>query len=83
MASLTYLDITNNFLTDESVPNILQLVKLTHLYLMSNQLTIDGAKAFIQELPNLKTLDLRFNKLTTEQKEELRAEKPEALQLFC
>ena len=83
MASLTYLDITNNFLADESVPNILQLAKLTHLYLMSNQLTIDGAKAFIQELPNLKTLDLRFNKLTTEQKEELRAEKPEALQLFC
>ena len=83
MASLTYLDITNNFLTDESVPNILQLVKLTHLYLMSNQLTIDGAKVPIQKLPNLKTLDLRFNKLTTEQKEELRAEKPEALQLFC
>ena len=67
MASLTYLDITNNFLTDESVPNILSPlvpdVKRTH------DRRSQGTRP---EAAYLKIFDLTLYKLATKQKEKLR-----------
>ena len=50
---------------------------------MSNQLTVLSVEEIIKKLNNIKTLDVRFNKLAQEEKEKIKESKPEDLQLFC
>ena len=39
LTHINYLDLTTNSITDEGMPSLLNFKKLTHLYLMANQIT--------------------------------------------
>lgn len=81
--NLFYLDITNNQLTDEGTKDIGRLKKLTHLYIGWNKVTHIGARWLIKDLTSLQALDLRFNAVDKEEKEKIKSDKPNKLQLFC
>jgi len=77
------LDLTTNLVTDEGVRSLLELKKLTHLYLMSNRLTEASVFMVYASLPLVVVLDVRFNINDPTKKEEVRAKKPVKMQLFC
>lgn len=83
LVQLTYLDLTTNAISDEGVTHLLAFKKLTHLYLMSNRVTEKRVPEFYEALDKLEVLDLRFNINDSGIKENLKANKPAKLQLFC
>ena len=70
------MDLTTNGVTDEGVPFLLGLKKLTHLYLMSNRVTEKTIPDLFGELKNLEVLDVRFNINDAGVKEMLKGKKP-------
>ena len=53
LVNLLYLDLTTNQVTDEGVRSLLDLKKLTHLYMMTNRLTEDSVHMVYGGLPTL------------------------------
>jgi hypothetical protein len=83
LSNLTYLDITNNQLSGESVKQLNRLDKVSHLYLMSNKLSKDGIIEIMRNMKSLQFLDVRFNVWQNEEKEEIRKAKHDKLEVFC
>jgi hypothetical protein len=83
LSNLTYLDITNNQLSGESVNELNRLEKVSHLYLMSNKLSKDGIIEIMRNMKSLQFLDVRFNVWQNEEKEEIRKAKHDKLEVFC
>jgi Leucine-rich repeat (LRR) protein len=75
MVQLTYLDLTNNQISDIGVVDLLGLLKLTHLYLMSNRITLKSVLNLF-ELSKLIVFDVRFNLNNALDKETARSNKP-------
>jgi hypothetical protein len=53
------------------------------LYIGWNKLTYLGVRWLIKDLNSLEALDARLNVLNNDDKEKVRGERPDKLQLFC
>lgn len=75
------MDITSNQISEKGGLLIAECVGLNNLYLSHNRITVACVRKYL-ELKELKVLDLRFNEINAEEKEELRSVKGEQLQMF-
>lgn len=81
MQELKYLDITSNKISEVGGLVIGELKNLNNLYLSHNKVTTKCVWKYL-ELEELKVLDVRFNSIGEEDKDGLRTNKKENLQLF-
>ena len=81
MKELVYLDITSNQIGEKGGLVIGELSGLCNLYLSHNKITMACVLKYL-ELKELKVLDVRFNEVLGEEKEELKQKRKEPLQLF-